>query len=80
MSENDAEKMCESAPGTVCIKSKYKDGMFCCFYATQNATTEISIPPILHKQGRPKGYELTVIGLPAKKNHLNDDLQAQKEN
>ena len=27
----------------------------------------ISMPPILKKRGRPKGHELTVIGLPAKK-------------
>ena len=29
--------------------------------------TEITMPPILRKRGRPKGHEVTVIGLPAKK-------------
>ena len=27
----------------------------------------IVVPPMLKKRGRPKGHELTVIGLPAKK-------------
>lgn len=27
----------------------------------------IKMPPIIRKQGRPKGHEVTVIGLPAKK-------------
>lgn len=27
----------------------------------------ISMPPILKKRGRPKGHELTVVGLPAKR-------------
>ena len=29
--------------------------------------TDIKMPPIIRKQGRPKGHEVTVIGLPAKK-------------
>ncbi len=27
----------------------------------------ITMPPIMRKRGRPKGHEVTVIGLPAKK-------------
>lgn len=30
-------------------------------------TTVITMPPSLKKRGRPKGHELTSIGLPAKK-------------
>ena len=32
-----------------------------------HSCTGITMPPIIQKQGRPKGHEVTVIGLPAKK-------------
>ena len=33
------------------------------------------MPPILRKRGRPKGHELTVIGLPAKKKAKSGKVQ-----
>ena len=32
-----------------------------------NDVSPIKIPPVIHKRGRPKGAELTVIGLPCKR-------------
>ena len=42
------------------------------------------MPPIVRKRGRPKGHEVTVIGLPAKKHNKggggsNSDSAASKE-
>ena len=37
----------------------------------------ISVPPILKKRGRPKGHELTVIGLPAKKRKKASDVHTK---
>ena len=37
----------------------------------------ISVPPILKKRGSPKGHELTVIGLPAKKRKKASDVHTK---
>ena len=40
-----------------------------------NYFTDIVMPPITKKRGRPKGHEVTVIGLPAKKTKAATKLQ-----
>ena len=37
--------------------------------------TDIVMPPTIKKRGHPKGYEVTVIGLPAKKTKTATKLQ-----
>ena len=37
--------------------------------------TDIVMPPTIKKHGRPKGHEVTVIGLPAKKTKTATKLQ-----
>lgn len=37
--------------------------------------TDIVMPPTIKKRGRPKGHEVTVIGLPAKKTKTATKLQ-----
>ena len=39
----------------------------------------ISMPPIMRKRGRPKGHEVTVIGLPAKKSKTKQASTDHKE-
>lgn len=38
----------------------------------------ISIPPIIRKRGRPKGHEVTAIGLPKKKMKASDKAGKDK--
>ena len=38
----------------------------------------IVMPPIMRKRGRPKGHEVTVIGLPAKKSKGTSKLNREK--
>ena len=32
-----------------------------------NNRVDVNIPPVVRKRGRPKGHEITVVGLPKKK-------------
>ena len=43
-----------------------------------NDESPIKIPPVIHKRGRPKGAELTVIGLPCKRQKAILDLKRSR--
>jgi hypothetical protein len=41
--------------------------LYCTCYCNYLAIVGINMPPIVKRKGRPRGHELTSIGLPAKK-------------
>ena len=48
----------------ICLQSKFNWGNQCNVWCEINCVG-IKIPPILQKRGRPKGHEVTVVGLPS---------------
>ena len=49
----------------ICLQSKLNWGNQCNVWCEMNCVG-IKISPILQKRGRPKGHEVTVVGLPSK--------------
>ena len=69
--QSNMAQECGIESGAVCLTSKWNHNKYCILSFFNILHThihaEINMPPILRKRGRPKGHEVTVIGLPAKK-------------